>query len=244
MTNSPTLPGTFNARDLGGLRAGDGAVRRGLLWRSDALVALGGEGRAAVGRLGLKVALDLREPVERRLDPPDLAGTGITVLEQPILGGEIEAAAELSLEQLYVMLLETRGHAFAQAVERVAEAGEAPAIVFCSAGKDRTGLVSALVLGAIGVPDSEIVADYARSEENMRGTFRAVLEARAIAAGLSEQELAVKIGAPPAAMWRALGWLREQHGGAAAYLNEHGLGTAELTSLRGHLIGEPLALAG
>jgi protein-tyrosine phosphatase len=238
------LPGTFNARDLGGLRTPDGAVRRGVVWRSDAPVELGAAGRNALRGMRVELAIDLREPVERQLDPADLGGLPIRIEEQPILDGDLDDVRDLSLSELYVVLLETRGPAFASAIARLAGAAGAPALFFCSAGKDRTGLVAALLLGSVGVLAEDVVADYALTGENLRGPFRDAIEARAKAAGLSEQELAVKIGAPPEAMWRVLDWLRERHGGAAAYLLAHGLSAAELDSLRRHLVDPRLALAG
>jgi protein-tyrosine phosphatase len=239
-----SIPGTFNARDLGGLRTRDGAVRPGLMWRSDAPVELGAAGRSALRRMRVALAVDLREPVERQLDPADLAGLPIRLEEQPILDGDLDDVRDLSLSDLYVVLLETRGPALAAAIARLAGAAGAPALFFCSAGKDRTGLVSALLLDSVGVVSEDIVADYALTGENLRGPFREAIEARATAAGISEQELAVKIGAPPEAMWRVLDWLGEHHGGAAGYLRAHGVSAAELESLRRHLVDRRLALAG
>jgi protein-tyrosine phosphatase len=239
-----SIPGTFNARDLGGLRTRDGIVRPGLVWRSDALIKLGDDGRAALDRLGVELAIDLREPIERRLDPADLGGLAVTLEEQPILNGDLENVRALSLGELYLLLLESRGPAFGAVIARLSQAGGAPSIFFCSAGKDRTGLVSALLLDAVGVLPEQIVADYVTTEENLQGPFRAAIEARAKAAGLSEQELAVKIGAPAEAMWGVLAWLRERYGGAAGYLREHGLAASELKSLHRDLIDRPLALTG
>jgi len=103
--------------------------------------------------------------------------------------------------------------------------------------------VVALALAALGVSDDDIVADYSRSEQNMSGRFRAAIEARARAAGISEQELAAKVGAPPALMRASLEWLREHHGGAVGYLRHHGMTEAELDALRGALIERSAANA-
>ena len=119
-----------------------------------------------------------------------------------------------------------------------------PAIVFCSAGKDRTGLVTALTLGVLGVSQEEIVADYALTERALDGGFRAVIEKRAIAAGISEQELAVKVRAPPELMRSVLAWLSEHHGGATGYLRAHGLAPGELENLRCTMLEPRAASAG
>ena len=219
-------------------------MRTGVVWRSDAPVELGAAGRSALRRMRVEVAVDLREPVERQLDPADPAGLPIRLEEQPILDGDLDDVRNLSLSELYLVLLETRGPAFASAIARLAGAAGAPALFFCSAGKDRTGLVAALLLDSVGVLPEEVVADYALTGENLRGPFRDAIEARARAAGLSEQELAVKIGAPAEAMWQVLDWLRDRHGGAAGYLRSHGLSAVELDSLSRHLVDRRRALAG
>jgi protein-tyrosine phosphatase len=234
--SSPLLPGTFNSRDVGGLPAYGGQLRRGLIIRSDAPVALGETGRALLTEIGIRTAVDLREDSERDLDHADLDGLAIEVVRRPALGGDFALDMGTTLEQVYRYLLESRGANLTAAVRAVAAPGALPAIVFCSAGKDRTGLVTALTLGALGVPDDSVVADYTRSEENMNGEFRAVVVARAKAAGVDEQQLAVRVGAPPALIRSALAWLRERHGGAAGYLRAHGMANAELDGLRETLV--------
>ena len=135
-----------------------------------------------------------------------------------------------------MMILETRGDALGAAVAQIAAEDSTPVLVFCSAGKDRTGLVSALTLSAVGVSDDEIIADYHRTEANMHGAFRARITQRAIAAGLSEQQMVVGLGAPVELMRMVLDWLREQHGGAAGFLRDHGLSGADLDALERRLL--------
>lgn len=157
--SSPLIPGTFNSRDAGGLHAGSGVVREGMLIRSDAPLALGDAGREVLGGLRIATAVDLREPSERELDPADLDGLALTTVSNPILGGAFELLPEMTLEEVYLQIIEQRGAALASAVRALARPGALPALVFCSAGKDRTGIVTAIVLRALGVSDDEIVAD-------------------------------------------------------------------------------------
>jgi protein-tyrosine phosphatase len=238
--SSPLLPGTFNSRDLGGLPAFGGQVRPGMIIRSDAPVTLGDRGRALLSELQIRTAIDLREGSEREVDHADLDGLQIEIVRRPVLGGDFALEADATLEEVYRHLLASRGENLTAAVRAIATEGALPALVFCSAGKDRTGLVTALTLGALGVPEDAIVADYTRSEENMSGEFRAVVEARARAAGVDEQQLASKVGAPPALIRGALAWLRERHGGPAGYLRAHGMENPEFDQLRGALV-EPRA---
>lgn len=230
------MAGPVNLRDLGGYRAGAGATRRGVLMRSDAPVELNGADHEALRRLNIRTAIDLREPVEQDLHPAELDGLGIEVRSWPIIDGEIDLHTLKDLPHLYREILDTRGERLAGAIRLMSSSDALPAVVFCSAGKDRTGLVSALTLSALGVDDADVADEYALTESVMRGEFRERIEARAIAAGLSEQALAAKLGAPAGLMLELLAELRETHGGAAGYLAEHGLHENELESLRRVLV--------
>ena len=79
---------------------------------------------------------------------------------------------DVSLAEIYRVLLAERGDKLVEVVRQLASPGTLPAIVFCSAGKDRTGLVSMLTLAAAGATESGIVADYAATERNMAEAFR------------------------------------------------------------------------
>jgi protein-tyrosine phosphatase len=234
------VPGTFNFRDLGGYRAGTGVTRSGVLMRSDALVSLGQPGREALHALNLRTAIDLREPVERELDPPDLADLEISVRSWPLVDSGLDLHSLKDLPDFYRELLGTCGERFAGAVRLLSRPAALPAVVFCSAGKDRTGLLCALILSALGVGDDDVAAEYALTESLVRGEFRARLVARAQAVGLGEQALAVKLGAPAELMLEVLAELRSTHGGAGQYLVRHGLRPDELDSLRAALVASPL----
>jgi protein-tyrosine phosphatase len=236
MKHRSPIPGTFNFRDLGGHPADRGVTRSGVLMRSDAPVALGEAGRDALRGLNVRTAIDLREPIERDLDPHDLAELGIEVHSRPVFDGGLDLDTRKGLPELYREVLETCGERLAGAIRLLSRPGALPAIIFCSAGKDRTGLVSALTLSAVGVGDRDVAGDYALTEAVLHGEFRTKLEARAKAAGLSEQALAVKLGAPAELMLELLADLRSKHGGAAGYLAQHGLRADELQSLRRALV--------
>jgi protein-tyrosine phosphatase len=230
------VAGPVNLRDLGGYSAGVGTTRRGVLMRSDAPVGLDPAGIEALRRLQIRTAIDLREPIERELDPVELDGLGIAVRSWSVIDGRIDLHTLKDLPHLYREILDRCGDRLAGTIRLLSSAAAVPAVVFCSAGKDRTGLVSALVLAAAGVGDADVASEYALTEANMHGEFRRKVEARAIAAGLSEQALAAKLGAPSGLMLELLAELRETHGGAAGYLAKHGLGEDELGSLRRVLV--------
>jgi protein-tyrosine phosphatase len=227
------LPGGLpNFRDLGGHTLPGGAIRPGLLMRSAALVDLSPRAERELVELDLRTAIDLREPIERELDPARLAGSEARLQTWPLIDGRLDLTTEMSLADLYASIVEHCGERIAGAVRLLADDESLPAVVFCSAGKDRTGLVSAILLSALGVDDEAVAADYERTEAAMRSELGRRVEARARAAGLGEQELAVKLGAPRELILDVLARLRRTDGGAAAYLERHGLERERLAVLR------------
>ena len=87
------------------------------------------------------------------------------------------------------------------------------------------------------------MADYAVTDRNMNGAFRARLVARAVAAGIDEQQIAVKVGSPPALMRETLAWLRDRQGGPLGLLRSHGMTESEIAALRGALVAPGAARA-
>ena len=104
------------------------------------------------------------------------------------------------------------------------------------AGKDRTGIVVALTLSALGVPDDVIAADYAATDLFLGAEFRAVATARAAARGIDAAQYARLLTCEPGLILGLLEYVRAQHGSARAYLASHGLASSELDDLRGRLI--------
>jgi len=135
----------------------------------------------------------------------------------------------------YIRTLEKSPERVAAAVAAVADSDPADGVVIhCFAGKDRTGIVSALLLGVAGVPDEIVAADYAASGPNMEHLFGNWI---ATAENKSELELRQRLAqAPHTTMIAVLAWLRDQAGGAASYLREVGLTDAQITRLRARLV--------
>jgi protein-tyrosine phosphatase len=165
------LEGLCNFRDLGGYATVDGGiVRRGLVYRSDALHRMTAADVDAVCSLRIATVIDLRAPDEvahvgtGRID--DLGAryqnlpTRPAVLTQVVGAGPPESAAEH-----YFGYLSEGRTCFGGVVETLAGADAVPAVFFCNAGKDRTGAVAAMVLGLLGVDDDTVAEDYARTEE-------------------------------------------------------------------------------
>jgi protein-tyrosine phosphatase len=164
------LTGAYNFRDLGGLQLPDGRrTRYGLLFRSDTLQALTVSDVAFLRQtIGLRVVVDLRLAHEVAEEGRGLLSTAdeVSYLNAPlemaktdgILPGEV-------MKHLYNQCLASES--LATAVRHIAEHAGRPIVFHCAAGKDRTGIVAALVLTLLGVADEVIVADYLASTANM-----------------------------------------------------------------------------
>jgi protein-tyrosine phosphatase len=230
------LGGCANARDLGGLPAGGGVVRRGILIRSDALADLTDAGRSDLTRLGIRTVIDLRDDQERAHDPNRLDGVDVRTVAVPVLPSGVRSVVEDGLPAIYRTMLDGSGVGFARVVETLAEDGALPAVVHCSAGKDRTGLLVALLLELVGVDRRSVVADYALTSRMLGGEALDRIRDRALAAGSSEQVLAVAMTAPPDAIAAGLDHLRREYGGAEAYLRRHGVEPVTVERLRAALV--------
>lgn len=233
------LRGAFNFRDLGGLRAGPALrVRPGVLLRSDTLQALTTEDVAhLVDTLRLELVVDLRlaaEAVEQGRGP--MAATSVCYLNAPL--HELRATDLPPADQSLAFYLQHLGSATSQVATVVrivcAMAGR-PVLLHCAAGKDRTGLVTALLLRLLGVDDAEIVADYLRSAAAMpkiMERFRSWPRYRDHMASV------------PPDVYRAeehtitgfLAALDERYGGATAWARSRGIDETELDRLRAHLL--------
>ena len=173
MTRALGWEGCGNARDLGGLRLRRGGrTRTGVVVRCDSLTRLTEAGRGQAVRYGVRRAVDLRADDEK------IAGErwpeGVQVVSNPILPGSpqdplwpefgavFDAAPgpEHGLRDVYLAFLERWPGEFAAAVAAVAEPAPGCVAVHCNAGRDRAGLVSALLLDAIGAERADIADDF------------------------------------------------------------------------------------
>ncbi len=175
------LKGAGNFRDIGGLAGEQGRLlKRGLLYRSDDLSALTQKDVARLAQLGLRLVLDLRTPNERssKLDRlPALPGLKSRQIPFYRQGGDFRRRDMLGL-----LLGKARRFDFQQfildyyhdiAFNHTAQVGEIfglisdpenlPALIHCTAGKDRTGVLAALIQLLVGVPRQAVIEDYLES---------------------------------------------------------------------------------
>ncbi|MEI8238823.1 MAG: tyrosine-protein phosphatase [Actinomycetota bacterium] len=239
------LDAVHNFRDMGGYPTYDGHTTRwGRLFRADGLYRLTGIDLDRVRELGLHTVIDLRTAAE-----VDERGT-FPHLEHPVHFHHVpiidetwnpedvvdtDDAAEF-LETAYVAMLEEGPDRFAQAIRTLCVPGAFPAVFHCAAGKDRTGMLAMLLLGAVGVEDDYIIADYALTEAGMQ-RFRdwAMREFPEMAARWAETP-AVFSAAVPEAMMRMIGHVRRDYSSIANFVRELGVSDQEITQLRAELL--------
>ena len=164
------LEGAFNLRDLGGYPTTDGrTVRLGRLWRADGPERLTDGDRDLLAQLEIGTVIDLRAEGEfpGSAWPTGVGGrvVPVSVLVRDPQAQRIPVETHADFGRSYVDQLERGMGPFVTVLETIAERGDRPVLFHCSAGKDRTGIVAALVLHLLGVDDEVIVADYALSQQ-------------------------------------------------------------------------------
>jgi len=229
------LAGTLNLRDLGGYPAAGGVVRWRTLLRSDALHMVDSGGVASLSELRLRTVVDLRTQFEANTAPSALDGLPVRRQHISILSGDLQSLT-LELDAIYRYMIDDRGDALAAAIKVLCAADALPALVHCSAGKDRTGVVIALVLAVLGVPDPVIAADYALSATYLDPDRTPAIGQVQASTGLGGDLTRTLLISPPALILDTLAWARAASGSVDRYLLDHGLRPEDLAQLRSALI--------
>jgi protein-tyrosine phosphatase len=230
------LDGLFNLRDLGGYPAAGGrGVRWRTLLRSDALHRLDGAGGAILAGLGLRTVLDLRTQAETETAPSAIDGIPARRTHISILTGDLQALP-LELDAIYRYMIDECSGTIADAIKVLAAPDAFPALVHCSAGKDRTGIVVALILAVLGVPDEVIAADYGLSVSYLDSERTPAIAQLQASTGLGEGLTRPLLSSPPELILQVLARVRAAHGSVEGYLREHGLSSADLDQLRSALL--------
>ncbi len=229
------IEGLLNVRDLGGYPTRDGALTRSLsLLRADDLSQLGRPGLLTLRRLGIRSVLDLRWPEEaaRTPHPVPLHLPELHYRHRSLLG-ESEAhwqerAGEVPKGRWLRAVLEHMGAPLREALGEIAAAPEGPLLFHCVAGKDRTGLIAALLLTLAEVEPQAIAVDYALSTQQLRAGYRERYPE------VDAADLEAALECPPQGVHDLLAFLDES-GGIVRYLTGVGLGAGEIARLRARL---------
>ncbi|MEZ4669244.1 MAG: tyrosine-protein phosphatase [Anaerolineae bacterium] len=230
------LESVDNFRDAGGYRTADGGrVRTGLIYRSGALHNLSERDLATLRDLNIKLVCDLRSENERNAEPDTLpTDPAPTYLHLP-LNTEDDRRQRLMailfnrrrlaqmMRQFYIeVVIDQNARLYGDILRRFADPANLPAILHCTAGKDRTGIGVALLLSLLGVPDDIIIADYSLSnryyDKYLEFGRRAVQPLAWLR--VKAEDLQPLFLADPANLRAALDQVRQQYGGIERYLRE------------------------
>jgi protein-tyrosine phosphatase len=238
------MDGVHNFRDLGGYEMGDGRVIGwGRLFRADGLYRLTATDLDIIDALGVRTVVDLRSSAELDqhgafpFDRHPLSFHHLPIMDATWQNADVPQVPDTEqgsidfLTWAYNDMLGAGADRFAHAFKVLAIPGALPAVFHCAAGKDRTGILAALLLGGLGVDHDVIVADYALTAAAMV-RMRIWVEA-------NYPEMSTRMGetpsfmlaAHPTAMLNTIDALVTDHGSIRNYLSSIGVGTALLDHL-------------
>ncbi|SEQ14530.1 protein-tyrosine phosphatase [Devosia sp. YR412] len=234
------IAGTYNVRDLGGYAVADGQTQWGRLLRADALHRLDAEGVDAMLAAGITTVIDLRHGNELTHQPnPFLGHAKVAYHNVSLLDGlapTVLGDGDVLLD-LYKLALTQRQPALAEVLQIIADAPPGAVLFHCTAGKDRTGIVAALLLGLAGVEAGLIVEDYALTAAMIAPIIAEITEG-AVARGADPEGFQRLLASEPATMVATLAFIEAEFGSMTAYVQSIGLDEATITRLRNRLLGD------
>jgi len=235
------LEGCFNFRDLGGYPAKGGRrLRWRTVFRSDALHHLtAADADRVVADLAIGHIVDLRSTAELVAEGRgELTGRSPRFHHLPLFDGDTSEgrseAESLTLADRYFLMAEFAKEPIARVVSTLA-GSDAPAVYHCAAGKDRTGVISAILLGLLGVHDDVIVTDYAASHEQLDSIIDRLMQAEGYQE-MFEHLPPDTLHAEPETMVSLLARLREKYGDMNGYAREIGVPESAIDRLRARLL--------
>lgn len=220
----------MNTRDLGGLPRRGGVTRPGVFIRSDHLGQLNTEGREAMRAYGVTTILDLRSRGELERTPSPFADGGavryvnLELIDDANMNNIGDSGSML---ERYLFIIRSRPQAFRDVFTALAES-DGTVIFHCFAGKDRTGVVSAMILELAQVPREHIAADYGETDVQLAQQYAVWIgEAEADKQDAFREELRC----PPERILGVLDQLDREWGGVAGYLESAGMSAANIEKI-------------
>ena len=249
------LSGQPNFRDLGGYVNADGVqVRWGMVYRSGDLSSLTEDDLTKVEMLGLARVLDLRKDWEVSNQPDKLYRGNETkydflpFTDEPHLDGTTDWLAVdprvFDGHNVYVNMVRRNGRFIRHAFERFADPEHYPVLEHCTAGKDRTGAVAALLLMLLGVPRATIIEDYVLTGElidvqALIARWENLLRTnKSVPAGVTLEDWMPVLGCPVEAIERLIDWTDREYGGIGGFLTSIGVAPETQAAVRRILLAD------
>jgi protein-tyrosine phosphatase len=235
-------PDCQNTRDLGGLRRRGGVTRSRVLIRSDDVSTLNAAGREAMRAHGVRTVVDLRSRSERsgtfdaRFPRPVVKmvrAEGVNYLHRELVDdASLRKLGEAqNMFERYLVMLDTRQAAFREIFTTIAQA-EGGLVFHCFAGKDRTGLVAAMVLSLADVPPDEVAADFGETDRQLADAYEMWISEAPLD---KRDEMREELRCPPERILGVLEHLETKWGGTASYLEATGMAPDVIDMLRAKL---------
>jgi protein-tyrosine phosphatase len=234
------LEGAVNFRDLGGYATLDGRrTRWRVLFRADGLSELSQTDFSVMRDLGIRTVVDLRSGHEVEQSRFDVEAHPVDFHHFPFIDQlpDVEQWDQRPglLGAQYIEMLDDAAPQIIRALQVLTAPDSRPAVFHCTAGKDRTGLLSALVLSLLGVPEETVVADYALSGEAME-RLRDKLIVKYPDSRDTITDIDEVFSANPANMVNLFAYLRERYGSVSEYAVRVGVPDAVVARLREELL--------
>ncbi len=233
------LEGVFNLRDLGGYPTADGRCTRWRqLFRSDALHRITPADLDTLNGLGIATVIDLRSQSEIAFAGQGLLLSGDITLMTTLdsvddrVKGDTVRAVDLLSHRYLDYLANDR---FLFVIKNLADSDCYPAIINCFFGKDRTGVLAALLLEILGVDRSIVISDYALSSSRT-GALIARLKEDPLYRETLEQTDPSLLAADPSTMSTFLQAVDKRYGGAESWARARGITSSDLAHLRANLL--------
>lgn len=237
------LNSTYNTRDLGGYPLPGGGVTSDCMLRSDYFTAISPEDQKTLLDGGVTLVIDFRDEEEAERLPSVFAGREDVAYRRISLippedvrqlgaGLGDEGGYLFMMGNAYIFALDKRKKELAETLRAMLAHPEGKTLFHCSAGKDRTGVVAALLLLLAGAREEDVVADYALTQTFLAPivpTMIAELRARDV---VDEKLLEGMFAAPPENMQRMIDHLNKTYGGVEGYFAQLDLTAAEIAALR------------
>jgi protein-tyrosine phosphatase len=250
------VAGAINLRDLGGYVGLNGRpVRWGRVYRSGMLHQLTPAGWHMLADLGLRWVCDLRSQTEVEQNPTTLlAATAVSLLPRPVQSPDSRIRQLFSvwrnrnqldqiLFEIYTrVMLDNNAAIIGDILRQLANAANLPFLYHCTAGKDRTGVVTAVLLGLLGVDDETIIADYSLSNAHYDQYYDTLNQdiQRMSSLGFDVDQRHPLFLAQPQMMADTLAYLRQQYGSIEQYVRQQaGLDEQTVGQIRENLLEAP-----
>lgn len=234
------VPGLLNCRDLGGFAAAEGVTRYGVFLRSEAPCDLGEEAVAFLRAYGLKTTFDLRGEPEIAWRPSALANEfdyrllslsgGAETFEKKNL-----PEGEFSWDKVYIKRAKEHREWIRSSITALTEA-EGCSLFHCTTGKDRTGILTCCLLGAVGVSKEDISADYCLSQVYLQPMFRKMRDGSLTIRKEPSHFEEYVFQTPFTAMMKFCEFFEEEFGSVRNYLLDVGVKEETLQKLQKKLV--------